>query len=149
MKNTALCSFCNRQWIILSSIGNTEGPSEVMAAHDCDGIGVVAIWHLEADGSWRVREANTEEGIATEPNLDGVPPPTRAPEAPSAEPQRPKSASGTLSISRPTRNFDEDHPIIRVVVKRDHQRLVLEASAEDFMLALTGRAEMPCTIEES
>lgn len=55
-------------WILLSCIGSEFGLSEVMAAKDEDGIGVVAIWKRVAGqdhrltDEWDVWAVDTEDG---------------------------------------------------------------------------------------
>lgn len=55
--------------------------------------------------------------------------------------------AGTITIGRPHTPDSDEHPVIRLVVRMsddaDRRGLVLEVSAEDFMLALTGRTEVP------
>jgi len=47
-------------WHILSTISDDSGPVEVMAAADCDGIGVIARWVKRGSG-WRVFATDTEQ----------------------------------------------------------------------------------------
>ena len=56
---------------------------------------------------------------------------------------------GTLQISRPQSAETDDNPIIRIRGRGEKNRIVLviDATAEDFIMALTGRNGLPCTIE--
>lgn len=56
----SLCPECGCHWQILSTISVDGRPVEVIAAHVCDGIGVVSQW-LIFDKGWEMREATTED----------------------------------------------------------------------------------------
>lgn len=53
------CRECGAQWVVLSAIGDGRSVDDITAAHDCDGIGVLARWHLR-DGKWEAYEIHTE-----------------------------------------------------------------------------------------
>lgn len=55
------CSGCNCRWVELHRIYDSQQVHELMAAHSCDGIGVVAEW-LWRDGAWEVYATDTESG---------------------------------------------------------------------------------------
>lgn len=58
------CESCGRPWLTLATI-RTAGaqPREVMAAHDCDGVGVLSQACLEPDGTYRFRTIDTESAF--------------------------------------------------------------------------------------
>lgn len=49
------------KWHILNTISDHTGPTEVMAAGNCDGIGVIARWRKRQDGNWSVYATDTEQ----------------------------------------------------------------------------------------
>ena len=60
MKN---CTDCGRPWIELSrDMEGEKTVKRVMAAHDCDGVGVLASWFHTGE-SWEMWETTMEEGV--------------------------------------------------------------------------------------
>lgn len=77
------CDHCNRLWKLLGITYTQSAVNEVYAAHDCDGIGILATWERCDDG-WTVRVIDTEaatvlsvfgeeEGVPPVPPVVGVP----------------------------------------------------------------------------
>jgi hypothetical protein len=54
------CVDCGQPWHILMTVGTPERMSEVMAAHDCDGIGVLVRARRQPDDTWKRRTIDTE-----------------------------------------------------------------------------------------
>ena len=56
------CQECLRKWKLLSYLFSGTEVLEAMAAHDCDGVGVMAIWKKNSSTqTWNRREITTEE----------------------------------------------------------------------------------------
>ena len=88
LRTGAECESCGGKWAILSTnIDDETGPVVVMAAHDCDSIGVLATWTLKDDGTWRIWTTDTEHGfLATEePETPISPTPPLVPDPPKLE----------------------------------------------------------------
>ena len=47
-------------WSYIGGVNTLEGPTEVMAAKSEDGIGIMARWTLQPDGTWDVKVWDTE-----------------------------------------------------------------------------------------
>lgn len=62
----------------LSRIHDSERLHELMAAHDCDGVGIIARWGRE-DGGWRVWAVDTEKGEPVTEFREGEPVPPEPP----------------------------------------------------------------------
>ena len=50
------------RWHRLNSISDTQGVIELLATADCDGIGIMARWCREVDGSYTVSAISSESG---------------------------------------------------------------------------------------
>lgn len=57
-------------WVLLSYMHAGDEVTEVMAAADFDGIGVLCIWRADRDGDWSCWAVDTEMGENHEPDDD-------------------------------------------------------------------------------
>ncbi len=65
----ASCVECNGRWIEISRVQSKLGISQYTAAHDCEGIAVVATWSRDGD-RWVMHSACSEDGSEVEPDDD-------------------------------------------------------------------------------
>lgn len=73
-------------------------------------------------------------------------PPTLNPRGGHAMKRQFTRVAGDITISRPTNADSTDHPHLRIVIRMPDypgRGLVFEVGAEDFLLTLTGRSEVP------
>ena len=71
------CDSCGRPWIRLGGVQTDDGViHELVAAHDCDGVGVVASWYRDEQepSGWRVRATDLETAGRPLLEEDCVPP---------------------------------------------------------------------------
>lgn len=54
---------------------------------------------------------------------------------------------GTLSIGRPQNAEADEKPLVHLTVKVGKRKYLVEMTAEDFALAVTGRSDVPVTME--